>query len=219
MDLTLRLSDELLLWIFCIVQPNYASPYPYYALVCKRWLNLNGRLRTSIKLLDWTFLENGCMESRFPNLTDIDLTPACLSTMDINHDFCNILLALGPNSLSIHLEPSAFDSPSIARYIKKKKILSSRFGEGLKLRAKTFPELQRLRVMDVRKPGVDYYEAFGSGAWLPFDDSASHRKNKEPKEITDFTNFSDRGDDNEEFITPYGDGQDALKAVQLGSFP
>ncbi|KAJ7517198.1 hypothetical protein O6H91_21G014200 [Diphasiastrum complanatum] len=68
------LNDELLLNILRRQPP---SPYPC-SLVCKRWLRLQGLLKQSIKLQEWSFLESGRMKVRFPNLADVDLTRACL---------------------------------------------------------------------------------------------------------------------------------------------
>ncbi|KAF4367095.1 hypothetical protein F8388_006403 [Cannabis sativa] len=42
------------------------------SLVCKRWLSLQGLVR-SLKLLDWGFLQSGRLTLRFPNLTHVDL--------------------------------------------------------------------------------------------------------------------------------------------------
>lgn len=69
-DRTLLLSDDILLRILAklpVSQRNHNS------LVCKRWLNLQGRLVRSIKVLDWGFLHSGRLTSRFPNLNRVDL--------------------------------------------------------------------------------------------------------------------------------------------------
>ncbi|XP_022738404.1 F-box protein At5g07670-like [Durio zibethinus] len=74
-DRTLLLSDELLLKILSklpLSQRNSNS------LVCKRWLNLQGRLVRSLKILDWDFIESGRLITRFPNLTNVDLLKGCL---------------------------------------------------------------------------------------------------------------------------------------------
>lgn len=74
-DRTLLLSDDILLRILSklpVSQRNANS------LVCKRWLNIQGRLVRSLKVLDWEFLESGRLISRFPNLTNVDLINWCL---------------------------------------------------------------------------------------------------------------------------------------------
>ncbi|XP_057457998.1 F-box protein At5g07670-like [Lotus japonicus] len=75
MDPTLLLSDELLLQILAKL-PNSPSNLSN-SLVCKRWLNLHGRLVRSLKILDWNFVSSGRLTHRFPNLTHVDLVPAC----------------------------------------------------------------------------------------------------------------------------------------------
>lgn len=74
-DRTLYLSDELLLKILSKLPLSQRNPN---SLVCKRWLNLQGRLVRSLKILDWDFLESGRLITRFPNLTHVDLLNCCL---------------------------------------------------------------------------------------------------------------------------------------------
>ncbi|KAJ8748064.1 hypothetical protein K2173_012621 [Erythroxylum novogranatense] len=54
------------------------SQKSYNFLVCKRWLNLQGRLVRSLKVLDWEFLESGRLITRFPNLNRVDLIRGCI---------------------------------------------------------------------------------------------------------------------------------------------
>ncbi|TYG42177.1 hypothetical protein ES288_D12G236800v1 [Gossypium darwinii] len=74
-DRTLLLSDELLLQILSKLPHLQRNPN---SLVCRRWLNLQGRLIRSLKILDWDFLESGRLLTRFPNLTHVDLLNGCL---------------------------------------------------------------------------------------------------------------------------------------------
>ncbi|GKV17569.1 hypothetical protein SLEP1_g28055 [Rubroshorea leprosula] len=74
-DRTLLLSDDLLLKILSRLPVSQRNPN---SLVCKRWLNLQGRLVRSLKVLDWDFLESGRLFLRFPNLTHVDLVNGCL---------------------------------------------------------------------------------------------------------------------------------------------
>ncbi|PPS14536.1 hypothetical protein GOBAR_AA06047 [Gossypium barbadense] len=74
-DRTLLLSDELLLKILSKLPLSQRNPN---SLVCKRWLNLQGRLVRSLKILDWNFLVSGRLITRFPNLAHVDLLNGCL---------------------------------------------------------------------------------------------------------------------------------------------
>jgi F-box/leucine-rich repeat protein 2/20 len=73
-DQTLRLSDQILLQILSKLPDSQRNTN---SLVCKRWLNLQGRLVRSLRLLDWHFLESGRLVFRFPNLTHVDLVTGC----------------------------------------------------------------------------------------------------------------------------------------------
>ncbi|GAU45680.1 hypothetical protein TSUD_268470 [Trifolium subterraneum] len=55
-DQTLLLSDELLLKILSKLPDSQRNSN---SLVCKRWLNLQGRLVRSIRILDWNFVLSG----------------------------------------------------------------------------------------------------------------------------------------------------------------
>ncbi|KAJ6347648.1 hypothetical protein OIU76_004178 [Salix suchowensis] len=81
-DRTLLLGDDILLKILSKLPDSQRNPN---SLVCKRWLNLQGRLVRSLKVLDWEFLESGRLLSRFPNLTHVDLLNGCVVRP---HDCC-----------------------------------------------------------------------------------------------------------------------------------
>ncbi|KAF9689527.1 hypothetical protein SADUNF_Sadunf01G0101300 [Salix dunnii] len=74
-DRTLLLDDYLLLKILSKLPVSQRNPN---SLVCRRWLNLQGRLVRSLKVLDWEFLESGRLLSRFPNLTHVELLNGCV---------------------------------------------------------------------------------------------------------------------------------------------
>lgn len=154
MDLTLCLGDEVVLRIFGRLP---ISPYPC-SQVCKRWLRLQGLLRHAIKVLDWTFLENGRMSWRFPNLADIDLTPACLSAVPKSPSSINVLFT--HRCLTVHLDQDAFDPLSIEQLIQDQQLSPSTLDKGLKILADACPDLQRLCVVDVRKPATVEIDAF-----------------------------------------------------------
>lgn len=73
-DRTLLLSDDILLRILSKLPFSQRNAN---SLVCKRWLNLQGRLVRSLRVLDWEFLESGRLISRFPNLSNVDLVVGC----------------------------------------------------------------------------------------------------------------------------------------------
>ncbi|KAL1222233.1 F-box protein [Cardamine amara subsp. amara] len=75
-DRTLTLSDSLLLKILEKLPQSQSNDV---SLVCKRWLSLQGRRLKTMKVLDWDFLLSGRLVSRFPKLTNVDLTNACLN--------------------------------------------------------------------------------------------------------------------------------------------
>ncbi|XP_058764894.1 F-box protein At5g07670-like [Vicia villosa] len=74
-DRTLLLSDVILLKILSKLPDSQRNDN---SLVCKRWLNLQGRLVRSIRILDWNFVLSGRLIHRFPNLNHVDLIPGCL---------------------------------------------------------------------------------------------------------------------------------------------
>ncbi|KAH7441591.1 hypothetical protein KP509_03G044800 [Ceratopteris richardii] len=148
-DLTLCLNDEVILRILGLLP---ISPYPY-SQVCKRWLRLHGQIRTFIKVLDWKFLESGRMSVRFPNLTDIDLTPACLSAIPRSPRSINVVFT--HRFLSIYLDVDAYDPASIERFIHDQQLSPATLDKSLKILADAYPELQRLCVADVRKADLE----------------------------------------------------------------
>ncbi|XP_044467555.1 F-box protein At5g51380-like [Mangifera indica] len=91
-DRTLLLSDDILLTILSKLPLSQRNAN---YLVCKRWLNLQGRLVRSLRVLDWDFLVSGRLISRFPNLTNVDLINASLvsprnSGVLLSHKFLSV---------------------------------------------------------------------------------------------------------------------------------
>ncbi|KAH7424600.1 hypothetical protein KP509_11G015100 [Ceratopteris richardii] len=142
-DLTSGLSDELLLRVLSHVSNDL---YPC-SLVCKRWLRLHGMLKTSIRVKEWQFLESGRMMKRFPNLTDVDLSGAWLSSRSKPN-----MILFTHNFITINLGANAYDRDSIERYIEDQQVSPSSLDKGLKLLADNCPGLQRLCLIDVRRP-------------------------------------------------------------------
>ncbi|CAM6068610.1 unnamed protein product [Sphagnum tenellum] len=124
-DVTSGLTDEILSRILRLLPPS-----SNYSLVCKRWMRLHGLLRLSIKVQDWTFLETGRMSIRFPNLTDVDLTPAA-SSVSIPGSSSIFLTHQG---LTVQLGFNAVDPASIERCIEEQQLSPARLDkvEGLR---------------------------------------------------------------------------------------
>jgi len=137
-DLTLLLSDEILLRIFTRLPQD---PFPL-SLVCRRWVRLQGLLRHSIKLHDWSFLENGHMTSRFPNLTHVDLVPASIPSPQ------NACILLTHESLTVAL--GSYSEEHFIPY--DQQLAPSSLDRGLKLLAQGCPGLQKLCIVDARRP-------------------------------------------------------------------
>ncbi|KAI3896392.1 hypothetical protein MKX03_008867 [Papaver bracteatum] len=141
-DVTCLLSDEILLQILSKL-PVYQ--YKPNSLVCKRWMFLSGRLVRSVKLLDWDFLESGRLVSRLPNLTDVDLTRACLVSTN------NAGILLTHRLISIHLD-SDFSGDS---FIRRENLLSSKVIDlGLGNLARGCPNLRRLVLIGATELGL-----------------------------------------------------------------
>ncbi|KAG0570378.1 hypothetical protein M758_6G152400 [Ceratodon purpureus] len=143
-DVFCQLNDEVLLNIL-----RRLSPAPHYALVCKRWMRLHGTLRQSIRVQDWSFLESGRICARFPNLTDVDLSLACIVTPQASKGGSAILLT--HQGLTVQLNYDAVDPSSIERCIEEQQLSPAKLDRGLKLLADAYPGLQRLCVVDVRR--------------------------------------------------------------------
>lgn len=143
-DVFCQLNDEVLLNIL-----QRLPPAPHYALVCKRWMRLHGALRQAIRVQDWSFLETGRICARFPNLTDVDLSLACIVTPQACKGGSAILLT--HQGLTVQLNYDAVDPPSIERCIEEQQLSLAKLDKGLKLLADAYPGLQRLCVVDVRR--------------------------------------------------------------------
>ncbi|KHN11678.1 F-box protein [Glycine soja] len=100
-DRTLLLSDELLLKIIALVSDS-STQRNSNSLVCKRWLNLQGRLVRSLRISDWNFLLSGRLIHRFPNLNHVDLLSAAL----ISPKYSDVLLT--NRVISMHLSSDSF---------------------------------------------------------------------------------------------------------------
>ncbi|GLJ54131.1 hypothetical protein SUGI_1159520 [Cryptomeria japonica] len=93
------------------------------------------------------------MISRFPNLTDVDLTIACIPAPK------NSAVWLTNQFLKIQLTPEVYDPQSIERFILEQQILPASLDKGLKILAQGCQGLQRLCVVDSRKPVYGHVRA------------------------------------------------------------
>ncbi|KAI5079534.1 hypothetical protein GOP47_0005013 [Adiantum capillus-veneris] len=142
-DLTASLNDELLLRVLVHLSDD---PYPC-SLVCKRWMRLHGMLKLTLRLKEWSFLESGRMTKRFCNLTDVDLSGAWLAPPSKQSS-----ILFTHHYITINLGTNAFDPDSIERFIEDRQLAPSSLDRGLKVLADGCPSLQRLCLIDVRRP-------------------------------------------------------------------
>ncbi|KAI5670225.1 hypothetical protein M9H77_10589 [Catharanthus roseus] len=142
-DKSSLLSDEILLQILSKLP---ASQRNSNSLVCKRWLNLQGRLVRSIKLLDWNFLTSGRLFVRFPNLVYVDLVNGSLISPRNSGIFCtHKIVAFYADT---HVEPKG-------AFVCEKFLLPSKEVDlGLKNLANGCPNLRRLVVNNASEMGL-----------------------------------------------------------------
>ncbi|KAJ1376965.1 Leucine-rich repeat domain superfamily [Sesbania bispinosa] len=138
MDLTLLLSDELLLKILAKLPDSQRNSN---SLVCKRWLNLQGRLVRSLKILDWNFVLSGRLIHRFPNLTHVDLVPASFVSPR------NASVLLSHRVVSMHVDSGwCFGDENL--------LPAEAVDNGLKAIASGCPNLRKLEVIGASEAGL-----------------------------------------------------------------
>ncbi|XP_057532307.1 F-box protein At5g51380-like [Amaranthus tricolor] len=138
------LSDESLYYILSKVP---ISQHFSNSLVCKRWYSIQGRLIHSVSVLDWEFLMSGRLINRFPNLTEINLVPACFKSSGSSG------ILLSHKLVSITLD-SEFISDSL---IGQEGILGSNLiDEGLKLISNGCPNLSKLVLVNASEEGLGF---------------------------------------------------------------
>ncbi|KAL8535310.1 hypothetical protein ACS0TY_011089 [Phlomoides rotata] len=132
-DKTSLLSDEILLKILAKLPKSQRNAN---VLVSKRWLNLQGRLVRSIKLLDWDFLLSGRLFLRFPNLIHVDLVNGCL---------------INPRDYS----SGVLISNKIVPFHEFFPVLSpNEIDKGLRILASGLPNLKKLAVVNATEMGL-----------------------------------------------------------------
>ncbi|XP_020214803.1 F-box protein At5g07670 [Cajanus cajan] len=143
-DRTLLLSDELLLKILAAISDSQTQRNAN-SLVCKRWLNLQGRLLRSLAISDWNFLLSGRLIHRFPNLNHVDLTSATFVSPR------NSGILLSNRVLTVHL--TAATSPNWC-FCEDAMLPVEVIDTGLASLAAACPNLRRLRLIGASEMGV-----------------------------------------------------------------
>lgn len=133
-----HLTDEILIKILSLVPQAHKNPN---FLVSKQWLNLQGRLVRSVRVLDWDFLVSGRLFYRFPNLVHVDLVHGCFN---LPQNLC-ILLNLDFGSFHVGLD---FLNDGLC-------VLSAEEVDlGLKVLANGYPNLRKLGVVNASEIGL-----------------------------------------------------------------
>ncbi|CAK9135143.1 unnamed protein product [Ilex paraguariensis] len=141
-DRTSLLSDEILLHILSKLPKSQRNSN---SLVSKRWLNIQGRLVRSLKLLDWNFLISGRLFVRFPNLIHVDLVNgSVISPRNSGILLTNKLLSLHIDS---NFEPKGFVSDKLITPVDEIDL-------GLKVLASGCPNLRKLVVFNASELGL-----------------------------------------------------------------
>lgn len=135
-DKTSILSDEILLKILSKLPKSQRNSN---SLVSKRWLNLQGRLVRSIKILDWHFLVSGRLLLRFPNLIRVDLVNGCLITPEKNSSGVGVSVTNGKDWF----------------FPEENRVLScNEVDGGLRVLAGGFPNLKKIAVTNATEMGL-----------------------------------------------------------------
>ncbi|KAF8092229.1 hypothetical protein N665_0421s0017 [Sinapis alba] len=137
-DRTLSLPDSLLLKI---LHKLPGSQNDDVSLVCKRWLNLQGRRIRTLKVLDLDFLLSGKLLSRFPKLTNVDLSNACI------YPSRNSAILLCHKSISFHVS-SNWD------FVEENLLQSEMVDRGLRVLGRGSCDLLKLVVINATELGL-----------------------------------------------------------------
>ncbi|KAL0341124.1 UNVERIFIED_CONTAM: F-box protein [Sesamum radiatum] len=142
-DKTSLLSDEILLRVMSkLPEPQRNANF----LVSKRWLNLQGRLVRSIRVLDWDFLISGRLFLRFPNLVRVDLVNGCLISPRNSGISCT------NKTVSFHV---GSEVESKDWFFNENFVLNAdEIDKGLRVLAGGFPNLRKLVVINASEMGL-----------------------------------------------------------------
>ncbi|CAN1267088.1 F-box protein At5g07670 [Linum perenne] len=144
-DFTLQLNDETLLKILSLLPESQRKSN---RLVCKRWMNLQGRLFRYVRILDWEFLESGLLTSRFPNLTQVDLVNACV----VSQVGSSVCLTSQLISTNLSSGISAFSPNWLA--CEENLLPVEVVDKGLKVLANGCPNLRRVSMIGASEVGL-----------------------------------------------------------------
>ncbi|EOA13346.1 hypothetical protein CARUB_v10026380mg [Capsella rubella] len=142
-DPTLSLSDSLLLKILQKLPESQQSND--VSLVCKRWLSLQGRRLRTLKVLDFDFVLSGRIVSRFPKLTHVDLTNACIMNPPVNS---GILLCHKSICLHLSSDSSNWD------FLEENLLHSDVIDRGLSVLGRGGCDLLKLVVINATESGL-----------------------------------------------------------------
>ncbi|CAN7066177.1 hypothetical protein IGI04_039879 [Brassica rapa subsp. trilocularis] len=139
-DRTLSLPDSLLLKI---LHKLPESQNDEVSLVCKRWLNLQGRRIRTLRVLDLDFLLSGKLLSRFPKLSNVDLSNACI------YPSRNSPISLSHKSISFRVSSSNWDD-----FVEENLLHSETVDRGLRVLGRGSCDLLRLVVINASEMGL-----------------------------------------------------------------
>ncbi|KAI8536353.1 hypothetical protein RHMOL_Rhmol10G0250600 [Rhododendron molle] len=110
------------------------------------WLNLQGRLIRSIKLLDWEFLVSGRLFARFLNLIHVDVVNGCVISPKSSSG-----ISLTQKTVSFHVDYNVFPSG----FVPENYLLSvDEVDFGLRSLASGYPNLRKLMVINASELGL-----------------------------------------------------------------
>ncbi|KAJ9535530.1 hypothetical protein OSB04_un001332 [Centaurea solstitialis] len=138
-SLALDADDETLLQILSRVPQTESKRST--SLVSRSWLNLQGRLVRSVRVLEWSFLTCGRMFLRFPNLEESKNPLAATPLISFAHEF-------GPPFYGSLVD--IFSSSQNHTLL----LPVDQVDSGLKALATTYPNLQRLVVVNASEIGL-----------------------------------------------------------------
>ncbi|KAM0015791.1 putative F-box domain, leucine-rich repeat domain superfamily, F-box-like domain superfamily [Helianthus debilis subsp. tardiflorus] len=144
-DLFFLLSDKIL----ALILSNLTKRQQISAcLVCKRWLKISGGLLTSLRLLDWDFLDSGRLSYRFPNLVDVDIVQGCIISNRNNSGVC-----LSDKFVSVHVDLFISDNGLFW----KPEFLGARvIDRGVRVLAQRCRNIRRLVLLGASEDGLGY---------------------------------------------------------------
>ncbi|CAI9092031.1 OLC1v1027167C1 [Oldenlandia corymbosa var. corymbosa] len=144
-DRTSLLSDDILLKILSKLPATQRNSN---SLVSKRWLNLQGRLVRSVKILDWDFLVSGRLFFRFPNLVHVDLVQGSLLSPRNSGTLCS------HKFVAFYVDTDTDTEPSRSLACERFLLSTDDVDSGLRNLANGCPNLRRLVVMNASEMGL-----------------------------------------------------------------